>query len=182
MPQNLQLYTHPRLVTKLVNFLGAAFIPAAMAWYSVVSSVRSGKGMESTSLIRGLSGVEMMFPLFLKVIPETSFRLSSFSRVFVSCRAVCSPSPLTITSIHGYFLRILLGLYVAWRPPRTVVMLGLAFLACLAIWGAVRLVHVSVDKPSMSGSSFLIQLVVWVVVRFFAVASRRETSMPWFFR
>jgi len=34
----------------------------------------------------------------------------------------------------------------------------------------------------MSGSSFFIQLAVCVVVRFLAVASRRETSMPWFFR
>jgi len=90
-----------------VYFLGAAFMPAARAWYSVSRSVRSGKGMVSTSLIRGLSGVEMMLPLFLKVMPEMALRRASFSIHVASSRAVCSPSPLTAMSTDGYLVRIL---------------------------------------------------------------------------
>src|SRR5208337_2738844 len=106
-PQKAQWKEHPLDERKVVNFRVATFTPKIVDVYSAFIKRRSGKGSSSMSLMRGLSGVETVFPLCLNVIPSTFRSSPSFSKHFARSRLVYSPSPRTITSTQGYFLRIL---------------------------------------------------------------------------
>lgn len=113
-PQKLHWNGQPRELIIDVNFCVATFIPNISDVYSVSTRLRSGIGSVSMLPVSGASGVEMILPLFLKVRPATLFSFLWSCRLCVSSSVGFSPSPRTIMSICGYFLRILSALNVAW--------------------------------------------------------------------